>query len=64
MQIAKDVACANKITYELDDRIYNMLVAYNTLRFHPDTTEKYEDMCRQILKICRDAYLKGTPPRN
>ena len=61
--IAKEVSSTPTITYDLDDKIYRLLVDYNTIRFHPATTERYDEIGDRIMKICSQAYTKGLPPR-
>ena len=61
--LANEVSSALTISYELDDKIYRLLVDYNTIRFHPETTERYEGIGGRIMKICSQAREKGLPPR-
>jgi hypothetical protein len=61
--LANEVSSARTVSYELDDKIYRLLVDYNTIRFHPETTERYDGIGRRIMNICNQASIKGLPPR-
>ena len=61
--LANDMAISPTITYDIDDRLYRVLRDYNTIRFNPNTTERHEEVGKQILRLCREADIRGLPPR-
>jgi len=61
--IATEMALAPTITYDIEEMLYKVLRDYNTIRFDPNTTDRYEDVGRQIMRLYREADMRGLPPR-
>jgi len=60
--IVNEMSLAPTITYDIEERMYKVLRDYNTIRFNPNTTDRHEDLGRQITRLHREADMRGLPP--